>query len=104
MATYPIREGKQTVPVVQVDSSGNVVGMGSASSAVVVTPGSNFNPGTGAITARALYVGTAGNVNVVMSSGQTVLFSNVQSGSVLPIVCTQVSATSTTATNMVALY
>jgi hypothetical protein len=51
-----------------------------------------------------LYVGGAGNVNVTLESGNTVLFTGVNAGSFLPICATQVLAASTTATNMLALY
>lgn len=52
---------------------------------------------------RALYVGTTGNINVDMSDGQTVLFSNVPVG-IFPINAKRVRSTSTTAGNIVALY
>ncbi len=51
-----------------------------------------------------LYVGGAGNVNVTLESGNTVLFTGVNAGSFLPILATQVLSASTTATNMLALY
>lgn len=52
---------------------------------------------------RALYVGTTGNINVDMSDGATVLFSNVPVG-IFPIKAKRVRSTSTTASNLVALY
>lgn len=52
---------------------------------------------------RALYVGTTGNINVRMADGTTVLFSNVAVG-IFPIQVDQVLSTSTTASNIVALY
>jgi hypothetical protein len=51
-----------------------------------------------------LYVGGAGDVNVTLESGNTVIFAGVNAGSFLPICATQVLAASTTATNMLALY
>ena len=51
-----------------------------------------------------LYVGGAGDVNVTLESGSTVIFAGVNGGSFLPICATQVLAASTTATNMLALY
>jgi hypothetical protein len=54
--------------------------------------------------ARGLYVGTSGNVVVVRSNGTAVTFTNVQDGTVLPIQHKRVNSTSTTATNMVALF
>lgn len=52
---------------------------------------------------RSLYVGTTGNINVKMADGQTVLFSNVPVG-IFPLQVTQVLSTTTTASNIVALY
>lgn len=49
--------------------------------------------------ARALYVGTSGNVVAVMESGQTATFYSVPGGTILPISCTQVKA-ATTASNI----
>ena len=53
---------------------------------------------------RALWVGTGGTVNVVTGDGTTVAFTNVASGMILPIQVTQVLATSTTASAILALY
>lgn len=54
--------------------------------------------------ARALYVGTAGNVVAVSDSDVAVTFVGVQAGSVLPIRCKRVNSTNTTASDIVALY
>lgn len=54
--------------------------------------------------ARALYVGGGGNVAVVLESGTAVLFSGIQAGSILPVVCKRVNATNTTGTLIVALF
>jgi len=51
---------------------------------------------------RALFVGVAGNISVEMRNG-TVVFTNVPVG-ILPIQCTRVNSTGTTATTMVALW
>jgi len=52
---------------------------------------------------RAIYVGVSGDVRVKMKGGATVTFKAVPVG-VLPIRPIQVLSTSTTATDMVALY
>lgn len=53
---------------------------------------------------RGLYVGTAGDVVVLMEDGTSpTTFVGVVAGSVLPIRCTQVRA-ATTASNIVALF
>ena len=55
-------------------------------------------------TTRALYVGVAGNLNVVMADGSApITFVGVQAG-IFPIQVKQVYNTSTTATNIIALY
>lgn len=53
---------------------------------------------------RALYVGGAGNLTVVMRDDTVVLFSSVPAGTILPIRVKRVNATATTATNIVAIY
>lgn len=54
--------------------------------------------------ARAIYVGGAGNVVAVMHDNTTCTFSNVPAGAILPIAVRRINATSTTATNIVALH
>ena len=53
---------------------------------------------------RAVYVGGAGNITALMSNGDVVLFTAVPVGTVLPIRCTRINATATTATALVAMY
>lgn len=54
---------------------------------------------------RALYIGTGGNIRVTTARGDTVTFTNVQGGSVLPVACRRVlAAPDTTASGIVALY
>jgi len=68
--------------------------------AVAVTPhdSTDFTDGE----CRALYVGGTGNITAIVG-GNVVLFTAVPVG-VLPIRCTRVNSTATTATAMVALY
>ncbi len=76
-------------------------GSAPASHAVVVTPSDTVDLTD---VARALYVGTTGNITVVMASGEVVLFSNVPVG-ILPIMVTRVNDTGTDAlTDLIALY
>lgn len=72
----------------------------SARTALAVTPNNDTVLQDGI---RALYVGGAGNVSVVMAGGQTVTFSGVAAGTLLPIRVTRVRATDTTATLILAL-
>ncbi len=57
-----------------------------------------------ATTSRALYIGGAGDINVIMAGGETVLFSAVPAGTVLPIAITRLKSTSTSATLVVAIW
>lgn len=52
---------------------------------------------------RAIFIGGAGNVSVVLASGATLTFSNLPGGSVLPIRAKQVKSTGTTATALLGL-
>lgn len=73
-----------------------------ASLAYVVTPSNTVNFPQG--TCRALYVGSGGNITVLLDNGDTVTFANAQTGSVLPVECLRVNATGTTASSLIALY
>jgi hypothetical protein len=59
-------------------------------------------------TAKAIYVGVGGNISVEMvgdgDSTHRTVFSNVLGGTILPVQCSRVNSTSTTATTLVALY
>lgn len=55
-------------------------------------------------TVVGIYVGGAGNIVAVKPNGNTVTFSGVVAGTVLPIRAIRVNSTSTTATNLVGLY
>ena len=55
-------------------------------------------------TARAIYIGVAGDVVIVTPSGAPILFKNAVAGSIIPVRCIRVNAVNTTATNMVALF
>ena len=56
------------------------------------------------VIARAIYVGGAGNVVAVKHNGDTVTFTGVQAGTVLPIAVRRINSTSTTATGIIALH
>ena len=51
---------------------------------------------------RGLYIGGTGNITVTMAGGQSVTFTGVQGGSILPLRCTHVTAA--TATAIIALW
>ena len=52
---------------------------------------------------RALYVGSAGAVGVVLASGASVTFTGIAGGTLLPIRARRVRATATTAGSIVGL-
>jgi len=54
------------------------------------------------VVSRALWIGGAGNISVVMVSGATVTISGIAAGTILPIRVSRVRSTSTTATLIVA--
>ncbi len=70
-----------------------------AHGAIAVTPSDITN----LVTTRSLYVGTSGNVSVIMADGQTVTFVAVPVG-MFPIQVTKVLATGTTASDILAIY
>lgn len=52
---------------------------------------------------RAIYVGTAGNISLTLTSGAALTFINVPSGTLLPVRATEVKSTGTTATDLIGL-
>ena len=70
--------------------------------AVAVTPSDSVDI-NGGQTTRGLYVGVGGTV-VAVIGGTAITFVGVPTGAILPIRCTRVNSTSTTATTMVALF
>jgi hypothetical protein len=78
-------------------ASGNVA---PAARHAAVTPSNTVGFGP----ARALYIGVTGNVAVVDLDGNAVTYVGVTGGSILPIQCTRVNATGTTATNIVVMF
>jgi len=79
----------------------NTRGTDPADNAAAVTPNDSTDLTN---TARAIYVGTGGDVKVTTAGGDTVTFNDVQGGSILPVRIKRVFSTSTTASNMVAIY
>jgi hypothetical protein len=55
-------------------------------------------------TTRGIYVGVGGDVVAIRSDNTAVTFKNAASGSIIPIRAIRVNTTSTTATDLVALY
>lgn len=55
------------------------------------------------IVSRALFVGSGGNIAVVMASGAAVTFTGVTSGSILPVRVSRVKSTGTTASSITSI-
>lgn len=73
-----------------------------AKNAAAVTPSDSADLGDVAV---ALYVGGAGDVSVDTVGGQeSIVFSSMSAGTILPVRVKRVNATGTTATNIVALW
>lgn len=68
--------------------------------AVSVTPSDSSNL---PVTSRALYIGTSGDLRVIVGSGSTVTFVNVPEG-ILPMRVSRVLASGTTAADIVAVW
>lgn len=82
------------------NSASSIAGLSPARHATAVTPDNTTKLATNS---RALYIGTGGDVTVLMVEGATVTFTAVPSGTTLPICIQRVNSTGTTATNIVAL-
>lgn len=76
--------------------------------AAVVTPSDTVNiPSVNGGTREegpVLYIGGSGNIRVLTEGGDDVIFYGVMAGTFLPVHVVRVFATSTTATNIVALW
>lgn len=78
----------------------NPSAMFSANKLTSVTPSDS----TDLVGVRALYVGGAGNINVLAYGDTSPVVLAVSAGTILPIFAKRVYATSTTATLIVAMY
>ncbi len=79
---------------------------GSVTGSITVTPSDTvdivFPSGTNRT--RGVLVGVAGNLNVIMADGTTALLKAVTAGVVHPLSVKRIKATSTTATDIIALF
>lgn len=53
---------------------------------------------------RAIYVGGAGNLKVTTVGGDAITLNGLTAGSIIPLECSVLWSTGSTATNIVALY
>lgn len=79
-------------------------------------PANHPNPGEGAfaivpddainltVKPRAIYVGGAGNITLLTLNGETVTFTAVPVGTILPVRAVRVNATLTTASLLIGIY
>lgn len=74
-----------------------------ATSGEAVTPGDTAGDDDLTSISRALWVGTGGNLAVIMADDTALTFTNVPSGTLLPLRVKRVADTNTTASNIVAL-
>ena len=68
--------------------------------AVAITPNDSADL---AISCRGVYVGTGGDLRVTTTSGDTITFPGLPDGSILPVRCSRVFATDTTASWLIGL-
>ncbi|WP_342045905.1 spike base protein, RCAP_Rcc01079 family [Bacillus sp. OTU530] len=73
-----------------------------ATDAAAVTP--NDAADLAKIPTKGIYIGVTGDVKVTLSSGNTVTFTALASGTIHPIAVKRVWAIGTTATNILAVY
>ena len=79
----------------------NFRGSDPADNAAAVTPNDSTDLTN---TARALYIGTTGNVKVDTAAGDTVTFYSVPAGGILPVRVKRVYSTGTTASNITSIF
>lgn len=72
-----------------------------ASDGLAVTPSDTEDL---ALSTRAIYVGSDGDVAVEMVDGASLTFENVKAGTMLPVRVTKIKSTGTTATGIIALW
>lgn len=53
---------------------------------------------------RAIYVGQTGDLSARLAGGQSIVFANVQAGTILPVRAAGINLTGTTASALVALW
>lgn len=78
----------------------------SAETAISVTPSDtvNITNPMGETFTKGLYIGTSGDISVVMADGGTITFTSISAGTIHPISVVRVNATGTTASGIVAVY
>lgn len=74
--------------------------------AIAITPANStpITDGSGNVLQPLLFVGGAGNVAVTTATGQSVTFTGVTAGTLLPVMVSQVQSTGTTATLLIGIY
>ena len=71
---------------------------------IFAVSGKNYAIYGGVQNGAVLYVGTAGNLRVLTAAGDDVIFVNINTGAFIPVQVIKVFATSTTASNILALW
>ena len=78
-----------------------------ASRAAAVTKSDTVNipnPGNGEVEGCVLYIGTGGILRVLTAGGDDITFQGIPNGTFLPVQVVRVFASTTTATNIIALW
>lgn len=77
-----------------------------ANAAIAITPanGAPITDANGNVIQPLLFVGGVGNVVVMTATGQSVTFTGVTAGTLLPVMVSQVQSTGTTATAIIGIY
>ena len=82
----------------------NLVHYGNSGIAITPTDDAPIKDTDGNIIQPLLWVGGAGNVAVKTATGQSITFTAVPAGTLIPIMVSEVEATGTTATLIVGIY
>jgi hypothetical protein len=73
-----------------------------AEGALTVTPNDSTDLSKGYT--KGIYIGTSGDLSVILRDGSTAIFKSISAGVIHPISATRINATGTTASNIVAVY
>lgn len=82
----------------------NLARWGNAAIAITPTNTTPIKDTNGNVIQPLLFVGGAGNVAVMTATGQSVTFTGVTAGTLLPVMVSQVQSTGTTATAIIGIY
>lgn len=82
----------------------NMAKWGNAAIAITPANGTPITDANGNVIQPLLFVGGPGNVAVTTATGQSVTFTGVIAGTLLPVMVSQVQSTGTNATSIIGIY